>query len=144
MRRRPQDRNCAPSPCRRTASSRKVFGGTGMIRQSRRAATAIGAAVLVVGVVVVAIQTFGQSPPAPYRVPRTSDGKPDLSGIWQAVNTANWDLQDHSARQGPVIALGAAFSVPAGKGVVEGNEIPYQPAALKQKQENQAHWLERD
>ncbi len=62
-------------------------------------------------------------------IPRTADGKPDLSGIWQAVNTAAWDLQDHSGRLG----------VPAGRGVVEGNEIPYQPWALKKKQENFAN-----
>ena len=57
-----------------------------------------------------------------YKAPRTpfKDGKPDLNGIWQAINTANWDIQDHVARQGPVLELGAAFSVPAGVGVVEG------------------------
>ncbi|SRR5712691_3283761 len=53
-------------------------------------------------------------------VPRTTDGKPDLSGIWQVLNTAAWDVQDHAASLG----------VPAGQGVVEGNEIPYQPWAL--------------
>ena len=59
-------------------------------------------------------------------VPRTADGKPDLSGIWQVLNTAAWDIQDHAASLG----------VPAGQGVVEGNEIPYQPAALAKKREN--------
>lgn len=75
---------------------------------------------------------------------RTADGKPNLNGIWQAINTANWDLQDHAARQGPVISLGAAFSVPAGQGVVEGGEIPYLPAALEQKKKNGANWVELD
>ena len=60
-------------------------------------------------------------------IARMADGKPNLNGIWAASNTANWDIQTHQARQGPVIALGAAFSVPAGMGVVEGNEIPYKP-----------------
>src|SRR3989442_10850126 len=32
---------------------------------------------------------------------RTSDGKPDLGGIWQALNAANWDLQTHAARPAP-------------------------------------------
>ncbi len=85
----------------------------------------------------------GQTP-AGYKAPRTADGKPDLNGIWQAVNTANWDIQDHPARQGPLVALGAAFSIPAGQGVVEGNEIPYQPAALAKKKENAANWLKLD
>jgi hypothetical protein len=79
-----------------------------------------------------------------YRAPRTADGKPDLNGVWQAINTANWDIQDHPAREGPIASLGAAFSVPAGQGVVEGNEVPYQPWALKKKQENAANWVKLD
>jgi len=59
-------------------------------------------------------------------VQRTSDGKPDLSGIWQVMNAAAWDIQDHVAQKG----------VPAGKGVVEGNQIPYRPEALLKKHEN--------
>ena len=54
-----------------------------------------------------------------YQVPRTPDGMPDLNGIWQAMNTAHWDLQGHAASQGKVVALGAAFSVPGGLGVLE-------------------------
>ena len=79
-----------------------------------------------------------------YKPPRTADGKPDLNGIWQALNTANWDIQDHAARPGPVVELGAAFSVPAGKGVVEGNEIPYLPEAAAKKKENAEKWLTSD
>ncbi len=92
--------------------------------------------------VSAAFSAEAQSPR--YRAPRTSDGKPDLNGIWQAVNTANWDLQAHPARLSAVVALGAAFSIPPGLGVVEGGDIPYQLEALKQKEENQAHWMERD
>src|SRR5439155_22634130 len=77
-------------------------------------------------------------------ITRTSDGKPDFSGLWQTMNTANWDLLAHEARRGPVIALGAAFSVPGGPGVVEGNEIPYLPAAAAKKKENAEGWLTRD
>ena len=65
------------------------------------------------------------------QIPRTKDGKPNFTGIWQVMNTANWDVQAHSARMGPVVALGAAFSIPGGVGVVDGDEIPYQPAALE-------------
>ena len=59
-------------------------------------------------------------------LPRASDGKPDLSGFWQVLNTASWNIQDHAAEQG----------VPAGQGVVVGNEIPYLPSAAAQKREN--------
>ena len=71
-----------------------------------------------------------------YKAPRTADGQPNLNGVWQALNTANWDLQEHAARSGPVVALGAVGAVPAGLSVVEGNEIPYLPAAAAKKKEN--------
>ena len=62
----------------------------------------------------------------PYTPPRTRDGHPDLQGIWQALNTAAWDVEDHNASLG----------VPAGRGVVEAGAIPYQPSALVKKHEN--------
>jgi hypothetical protein len=74
--------------------------------------------------VIAAAQVFAQT----YTPPKTADGHPDIQGIWQVVNTAAWDIQDHGARLG----------VPAGRGVVEGNDIPYQPWALARKQENYA------
>src|SRR5215470_17893692 len=90
----------------------------------------------------------GAVPPASgveaYKAPRTADGKADLSGIWQALNTANWDIQEHAARAGVVVALGAAGAVPAGLGVVEGDEIPYLPAALAKKKENFENRLTAD
>ena len=79
----------------------------------------------------------GQPPEAtsqPYAPPRTVDGHPDLQGIWQAVNTAAWDIQDHPARLG----------VPAGQGVVVGNDIPYQPWALEKRRENFENRLTAD
>jgi len=91
---------------------------------------------------LAAASSSGQS--AAYKAPRTPDGKPDLNGIWQVMNTANWDIQDHDQRQGPLYALGAAFSIPAGEGVVVGNEIPYQPDALAKKKENAEQWLKLD
>jgi hypothetical protein len=79
-----------------------------------------------------------------YRAPRTADGKPNLNGIWQALNEANWDLEAHAASQGPVLALGAQFSVPPGVGVVEGGAIPYKPEALAKKKENFANRTKED
>src|SRR5438128_8902487 len=72
------------------------------------------------------IAVAGGQTPTNQAVPRTPDGKPDLSGIWQVMNTAAWDIQDHAARKG----------VPAGAGVVIGNEIPYKPEALARKRAN--------
>ena len=61
-----------------------------------------------------------------YTPPQTSDGQPDLQGVWQAMNTAVWNIQDHSA----------AYGVPAGQGVVVGDEIHYRSWALEQRKEN--------
>jgi hypothetical protein len=93
-----------------------------------------------------------------YRAPRTSDGKPDLNGIWQALNEANYDLEAHVARPamalrtGPygavpaaaVLGLGAVGAVPPSMGVVEGGEIPYKPEALATRKKNQEDWLNQD
>ena len=79
-----------------------------------------------------------------YRAPRTADGKPNLNGIWQAMNSANWDLEAHSAGPSPVKELGATGAMPGGTGVVEGGTIPYLPDALKKKRENQANRLKLD
>ena len=69
---------------------------------------------------------------------RTADGKPDLDGIWQALSTANWDLEDHSAQAqpGPWLRVGAMGAIPPGQGVVEGNDIPYRPEAAATKKAN--------
>jgi hypothetical protein len=69
-----------------------------------------------------------QTPPAK-AIPRTADGKPNLQGIWQVRNRAAYDLQDHAAKDG----------MPAGKSVVEGGAIPYQPWAEAKKLENSAN-----
>jgi len=74
-----------------------------------------------------------------YKPVRTADGKPDLNGIWEALSSANWDIQPHASSAGPVSSLAADFAVPPGIGIVEGNEIPYLPAALEQKKKNFAN-----
>jgi hypothetical protein len=81
------------------------------------------------------VPAAGQFPP--YKAPRTAEGHPDLNGIWQAFTTANWDIQDHEAQAGPHPEIMATYGAgPAGQGIVEGNEIPYQPWALAKKKEN--------
>lgn len=91
---------------------------------------------------LAALPAAGQTPA--YRAPRTVDGKPNLNGIWQAVNTADWNLEGHAAAKGPVASLGAAFSVAPGLSVVEGDAIPYLPAAAAKKKANQADWAKLD
>lgn len=87
----------------------------------------------------------GQASATAFKAPRTSDGKPNLNGIWEALTTANWDLRAHAASQGPVLSLGAEFSVPPGPGVIEGDgQIPYLPAAAEQQKKNFANRLSED
>jgi hypothetical protein len=79
----------------------------------------------------------GQGTAPAYKAPRfVGTTQPNINGIWQAMNTANWDIQDHSAAQGPMWELGAIGAMPAGRGVVEGNEIPYNAKSLAKKKEN--------
>jgi hypothetical protein len=65
-------------------------------------------------------------------------GKPNLNGIWQAINTANWNLEPHGAAAAPAAQekIGAIGAIPAGLGVVEGGRIPYLPQALEQREKN--------
>src|SRR4029434_4734665 len=65
-------------------------------------------------------------------------GHPNFNGIWQAIGTAHWNLEDHSASATPIWQLGALYAVPAGQSVIEGGSIPYTPAALKKRTENMA------
>jgi hypothetical protein len=95
---------------------------------------------------------------APYRAPRADGGHPDLNGIWQTMNEADYDLEAHLAKPAmalrpgpfgpvpaaPVLALGAIGAVPPSLGVVAGGEIPYKPEMLAKKKENQENWLTRD
>src|SRR5881628_2812615 len=93
-----------------------------MTHRLLRSATVIPVVLLFANGIAIA----GGQTPRNQEMPRTADGKPDLSGIWQVMNAAAWDIQDHAARKG----------VPAGIGVVIGNEIPYQPEALARKRQN--------
>jgi hypothetical protein len=78
--------------------------------------------------------------------PATIAGRPNLNGIWQALNTANWNLEGHSAEAlDNFWPMGAIAAIPAGKSVVKGGTpIPYLPAALEQRRKNRADWPKQD
>ena len=118
--------------------------------------TGVAAVVAVVALSVARPATQGT------RVDRI-DGRPNFSGIWQANNEANWDLQAHEARAAavmqpgvypydfaqvpaaPSLPFGAAGGVPGSLGVVQGDgQIPYKREALARKQDNAARWLDHD
>ena len=88
----------------------------------------VASALLLALTALAALVSADQSPTAS-AVRRATDGHPDLSGYWQVLNTAAWNIQDHAAQPG----------IPAGQGVVDGNEIPYQPWAAEKKKENFAN-----
>jgi len=83
---------------------------------------------------------FAQAP----RIPRMPDGKPNLTGLWQAITTADWNVEDHSAQAGPFFQLGATGAIPPGQSIVEGGSIPYKPEALIKRNENFANRLKLD
>ena len=68
-------------------------------------------------------------------VPRLANGKPNFSGVWQALTTANWNVLTHGASAGPP-EYGALLATPPGYGIVDGDEIPYLPAAAEQQRRN--------
>ena len=72
------------------------------------------------------------------------DGKPNLTGLWQAITTADWNVEDHSAQAGPFFQLGAIGAIPPGQSIVEGGSIPYKPEALIKRNENFANRLKLD
>jgi hypothetical protein len=59
-------------------------------------------------------------------LPRSEGGKPDFSGVWQAVNAAAWNLEAHSAEDG----------TPAGESVVKDGPIPYLRDYVTKRNEN--------
>jgi hypothetical protein len=110
------------------------------------------------GVIALAL-LVGVQPVAAQDLPRLSDGRPDMSGIWQTLTEANYDLEPHMARHSlqlregplgplpsiPTLRMGAVGAVPGSLGViVGGGKIPYTAAARALKEENAANWIDRD
>jgi hypothetical protein len=103
-------------------------------------------AAIVTATLLAACQPTAQAPaePAGPQIPRLAD-KPDFNGIWQAIGTAYWNIEDHSASGLPEFwELGAIAAIPAGQSIVEGGTIPYLPAAIAKRDENRAGWPKTD
>ena len=69
---------------------------------------------LVAGVLLTGTRAVGigaaQNAPS-YRAPRSAygDGKPDLNGVWQALNSAYWDVEPHASGAGYTDGPGSFF-----------------------------------
>jgi hypothetical protein len=87
-----------------------------------------------------------KAPAQPAQRPATIGGHPNLNGVWQALNTANWNLEAHSAQAlDDFWGLGAVAAIPAGKSVIKGDgKIPYLPKALEQRDKNRSQWPASD
>src|SRR5205085_3418201 len=88
------------------------------------AALVIGAAAL--SLTTASVSGQGAQRPAAGNIPRTADGKPDFSGIWESLSKADWNIEPHSATR----------TQPATMGVIVGDALPYEPAALAKRNEN--------
>jgi hypothetical protein len=106
------------------------------------------------GVTLAAIAAFGAAPSfaqgqaaaKPAARPARIAGQPNMNGIWQAVNTADWNLEAHSAQKiEGFYRLGSLAAIPPGQSVVDGDgKIPYKPEALAKRDENRKKWPEGD
>ena len=80
-------------------------------------------------VIAVAFAVLAASVAAPAGAQRSErasriEGHPDLNGIWQALNTAHWNLEAHPAEAlDRFWQLGAIASIPAGRSVVREGKI---------------------
>jgi hypothetical protein len=98
---------------------------------------AAAAAIVIAGASAAPAQQAAKTTMKAVKQPARIDGKPNLNGSWQVMNSANWNLEPHSAAAAPAAArlIGAIGAIPAGLGVIEGGTIPYKPEAIAKRDE---------
>jgi hypothetical protein len=113
--------------------------------QKKIALTAIAAAAMTLGAATSYAQQKAAAPTKPARAARIA-GEPNINGVWQAMNSANWNLEAHSAEALKGFwQLGSLAAIPAGQSVIDGDgKIPYKPEALAKRDANRAGWPKSD
>ena len=102
-------------------------------------------AAIAAGAAIAGVATLTSRVDAADQNPAKIGGKPNMNGIWQAIGSAYWNLEDHSAAGlSNFWQLGAIAAMPAGQSVVQGGTIPYKPEALAQREENRKGWPKTD
>ena len=120
----------------------RVMERNPMRKPSRNLSAAVAILVCVVATPIALLAQAAAQAPTPgtfprFTVPRMADGRPNLNGIWQALVTANFNLEDHEAQAGPFTELVGTYTAEAaGQSVVEGGVIPYKPEALAKRKQN--------
>jgi hypothetical protein len=113
------------------------------MRQRQNSWIAWTAAATVAAALALAV-TAARAQPQLDRAARIA-GRPNFNGIWQALNTAHWNLESHSATALDGFGqLGAIGAIPAGRSVVRGGTIPYRPDALARRDDNRGKWPAAD
>jgi hypothetical protein len=96
-------------------------------------------------IITVAALMSTASAQTPQQRPATIAGHPNFNGVWQAINSAYWNLEAHNAEALDAFwGMGAIAAIPAGKSVIREGTIPYLPKALEQRNKNRANWPAAD
>jgi len=113
--------------------------------QKKIALTAIAAAAMTLCAATSYAQQKAAAPAKSARAARIA-GQPNINGVWQAMNSANWNLEAHSAEALKGFwQLGSLAAIPAGQSVIDGDgKVPYKPEALAKRDANRAGWPKTD